>query len=160
MPLDRWPARIRICQRGASHIAGGSWLLRRAISVLRAFFVQPSRQEVGFEDIGRQLFEYGFGLEAGATTGEVADKPGTIERGGCFGALRDVYISNGRPFRGLEMGAGGVDWKAGNGVYVLCRKMASKHCRRAKQPVQMVRARSRRWPHCRSPAELRRPNLR
>ena len=69
--------------------------------------------------LARQLFEYGFGLKAGATTGEVADKPGTIERGGCFGALRDVYISNGRPFRGLEMGAGGVDWKAGSGVDVL-----------------------------------------
>ena len=72
------------------------------------------------KNLARQLFEFGFGLKAAAIDGETADKPGTLRKFNCFAALREVYIANGRPFRRLAFGPGGVDWsKPGQGVYQL-----------------------------------------
>jgi hypothetical protein len=72
------------------------------------------------KNLARQLFEFGFGLKAAAIDGETPDKPGTLRKFNCFAALREVYIANGRPFRRLGFGPGGVDWsKPGQGVYQL-----------------------------------------
>ena len=70
--------------------------------------------------LARQLFEFAFDLRAGAIAGRPIDRPNTRQKAKCFAALRDMYCANGRQFRRVVFGAGGVDWhKPGQGVYKL-----------------------------------------
>ena len=90
-------------------------------------YAEPSlfsaaQKSVDGRKLTRQLFEYAFGLKAGAIPEEVSkcDRPATLDKVRTFAALRALYIANGRLFRSLELTDGGVDWfKAGQGVYEL-----------------------------------------
>ncbi len=101
----------------------GGWKVGFFVELFK--YCEPSlfsdaMKAIDSKKLARQLFEFAFGLKAGAIDGEIPDKPGTLRKFNCFAALREVYIANGRPFRKLIFGAGGVDWsKPGQGVYQL-----------------------------------------
>ena len=97
-------------------------LLLELFEYAESSLFSAAQKSVDGRKLTRQLFEYAFGLKAGAIPEEVSkcDRPATLDKVRTFAALRALYIANGRLFRSLELTDGGVDWfKAGQGVYEL-----------------------------------------
>ena len=72
------------------------------------FVFTAAQKAIDSRTVCRVMFTRGMGLECGAVDESESDKSTTTDYADCFEALRQLYISNGRVFRQLEILNGSV----------------------------------------------------